>query len=246
MTDVLVYGALGRMGSIVVNLVEQAEDLRLAAGVDVYSTGGAVAGSLDQVEEHVDTVIDFSHHTLTPGLLEWCVSRGASLVLCTTGHDEAELAAVRQAAERIPLFFSANMSLGIAALAELARQAAALFPEADVEIVEAHHNRKLDAPSGTALMLAREVCRVRPGAKLHVGRSGLGRREPNEIGIQSVRMGNLPGTHAVLISTDTQTITLKHEAHDRALFADGAVAAARFLAGRGPGLYDMKDLVAGK
>ena len=154
MINVLVYGALGRMGSIVVNRVEQAGDMAVAAGVDVYSGGGAVYSRLEEVKEKADVVIDFSHHTLTPALLDWCVQKNVPLVLCTTGHDEAEKAAIHAAAEKIPVFFSANMSIGIALLAELARRAAALFPEADIEIVEAHHNRKLDAPSGTALAMA--------------------------------------------------------------------------------------------
>ena len=243
MMNVLVYGALGHMGSIVVNKVEEAEDLVLSSAVDTYSRGGAVLKDLADVAETPDVVIDFSHHTLTPALLDWCVSKNVPLVLCTTGHDGAERAAIDRAAERIPVFFSANMSMGIAALADLARRAAALFPEADIEIVEAHHNRKLDAPSGTALMLAEAVRQVRPGAVPHPGRSGLGKRDKNEIGIHAVRMGALPGTHAVLISTDSQTLTLKHEAHDRALFADGALDAARFLAGRPAGLYDMSSLV---
>ncbi len=243
MINVLVYGALGRMGSIVVNRVEQAGDMAVAAGVDVYSEGGAVYGRLEEVKEKADVVIDFSHHTLTPALLDWCVQKNTPLVLCTTGHDEAEKAAIHAAAEKIPVFFSANMSIGIALLAELAKRAAALFPEADIEIVEAHHNRKLDAPSGTALMLGRAIQEVRPGAVLNTGRSGLAKREKNEIGIQAVRMGNLPGTHVVCVSTDSQTIELKHEAHDRSLFADGALSAARFLVGKPAGLYDMAALV---
>ena len=243
MINVLVHGALGRMGSIVVNRVQEAEDMALAAGVDVYSQGGAVYKSLDEVTEKVDVVIDFSHHTLTEGLLDWCVRKNVPVVVCTTGHDEGERVAIERAAESVPVFFSANMSMGIALLAELAKRAAAVFPEADIEIVEAHHNRKADAPSGTALMLAGAIKEVRPEAELNLGRSGLGKREKNEIGIHAVRMGNLPGTHAVLVSTDSQTITLKHEAHDRSLFADGAVSAARFLVGRGAGLYDMKALV---
>ena len=244
MINVLVYGALGRMGSIVVNRVEQAEDMAVAAGVDVYSQGGAVYSRLEEVKETADVVIDFSHHTLTPALLAWCVSKNVPVVLCTTGHDEAEKAAITGAAKKIPVFFSANMSMGIALLADLAKRAAALFPEADIEIVEAHHNRKLDAPSGTALMLGRAIQEVRPDAVLNTGRSGMAKREKNEIGIQAVRMGNLPGTHVVCISTDSQTIELKHEAHDRSLFADGALAAARFLVGRPAGLYDMNALIA--
>lgn len=243
MTRVLVYGALGRMGSIVINAVERAEDMTLAAAVDVYSQGGAVKADLEAVTEPVDVVIDFSHHTLTPGLLSWCVKKGLPLVLCTTGHDKGERAAIAEASRKIPLFFSANMSVGIAALAELAKRAAEIFPEADIEIVEAHHNKKLDAPSGTALMLAHALEEVRPDAKLNLGRAGMGKREKNEIGVHAIRMGALPGTHAILISTDTQTLTLKHEAHDRALFSDGALTAARFLLGKPAGLYDMKDLL---
>ncbi len=244
MINVLVYGALGRMGSIVINRVEQAEDMAVAAGVDVYSKGGAVYARLDEVTEKVDVVIDFSHHTLTPALLDWCVSKSVPIVLCTTGHDEGEKAAITAAAQKIPIFFSANMSMGIALLADLAKRAAALFPEADVEIVEAHHNRKLDAPSGTALMLARSIQEARPDSTLKLGRAGMGKRDKNEIGIQSVRMGNLPGTHVVCISTDSQTIELKHEAHDRSLFADGALTAARYLVGKPAGVYDMRGIVA--
>ncbi len=245
MINVLVYGALGRMGSIVVNRVEQAEDMSLAAGVDVYSKGGAVYARLEEVKEKADVVIDFSHHTLTSALLDWCVARQVPVVLCTTGHNDAERAAIDEAGKKIPVFSSANMSMGIALLAELAKRTAALFPDADVEIVEAHHNRKLDAPSGTALMLAGAVQEVRPGAAINCGRSGMGKREKNEIGVQAVRMGNLPGVHVVCISTDSQTIELKHETHDRSLFADGALTAARFIIGKKPGTYDMKDLIAG-
>ncbi len=246
MIRVLVYGALGRMGSIVVNRVEQAEDMAVAAGVDVYSKGGAVCADLKEVKEKADVVIDFSHHTLTPALLAWCVEKNVPIVLCTTGHDDEEKAAIGEAAKSIPVFYSANMSMGIALLADLARRTVALFPDADVEIVEAHHNRKLDAPSGTALMLARAVQEVRPGSTLNLGRSGMAKREKNEIGVQAVRMGNLPGTHVVCISTDSQTVELKHEAHDRSLFADGALTAARFIVGKPAGLYDMKGIIAEK
>ena len=243
MINVLVNGALGRMGSIVVNKVEEAPDMALFAAVDVFSQGGAVLKDLDDVSGTPDVAVDFSHHTLTAALLDWCVRKGVPVVLCTTGHDAAETAAIDSAAGKIPVFFSANMSMGIAALTELAKRAAALFPEADIEIVEAHHNRKQDAPSGTALMLARAIQEIRPGAVLKLGRSGLGGRDRNEIGIHAVRMGGLPGTHEILISTDSQTLTLKHEAHDRSLFADGALAAARFLTARPAGLYGMRDLL---
>jgi 4-hydroxy-tetrahydrodipicolinate reductase len=135
------------------------------------------------------------------------------------------------------------MSLGIAVLCRLATQATALFPNADIEIVEIHHNRKVDAPSGTAKMLFQAVKNARPEAYEHCGRAGEGKREPNEVGISSLRMGNVVGVHEVHICTPNQTLTLRHEAGDRGMLADGAVDAARFICGKKPGLYNMEDLL---
>ena len=151
---------------------------------------------------------------------------------------------IREASSKIPVFFSANMSIGIALLAELAQRTAAAFPDAEIEIIEKHHDRKVDAPSGTALAIARALQTVRPDAEIVTGRSGMGKRTKTEIGIHAIRMGNIPGEHEVLIGTNNQTISLKHETHDRALFAEGALAAAAFLQGKGPGLYDMQSLLA--
>lgn len=243
MTKLLVHGALGRMGSTVVNLVDAAEDLTLAAAVDVFSEGGAVLRSLDQVTERPDAVIDFSHHTLTEPLLRWASERSVPVVLCTTGHDEGEKERIREASAKIPVFYSANMSMGVALLCELAKKTAALFPDADIEIVETHHNRKLDAPSGTALMLGEAVREARPQSVFRMGRSGNQKRERDEIGFHSIRRGNIPGIHEVTVTTDSQCITLRHEVYDRSLFAEGAIAAARFLQGKPAGLYDMKSLI---
>ena len=143
-------------------------------------------------------------------------------------------------------YFEANMSLGVALLVELAKNAALAMPEAEIEIIEKHHNRKLDAPSGTALMIANEIISVRPEAYVNNGRSGQGKRTPEEIGIHAIRMGNIVGEHEVIVGTPNQTITLKHEAHSRALFAEGALAAAAFLVGCSDGLYDMKSLVGSR
>ena len=151
---------------------------------------------------------------------------------------------INKASEHIPLFYSGNMSLGIALLIELAKTTASALPEAEIEIIEKHHNRKVDAPSGTALMLANAICEVRPDAYTNCGRSGQGKRAIEEIGIHSVRMGNIVGEHEVIIGTQSQTITLKHEAHNRALFAEGAIAAAAFIIGLLPGLYDMKSMLS--
>ena len=142
-----------------------------------------------------------------------------------------------------PVFYSGTMSLGIAVLCRLAKQATQNFPDADIEIVEVHHTRKVDAPSGTARMLFEAVKEVRPEAEAHCGRAGEGKREKKEIGIASLRMGNVVGIHEVHIATPSQTLTLRHEAHDRGMFADGAIDAAAFLIGKKPGLYNMQDLL---
>lgn len=195
------------------------------------------------VREVPDCIIDFSHHAGTAAMLDFACAKGIPVVLATTGHDETEQKRIEEAAKVIPLFHSANMSLGVALLAELAKLTAKTFPDADIEIIEKHHNRKLDAPSGTALLLARAIQTVRERATLIFGRSGQAKRKPEEIGIHAIRMGNIVGEHEIIVGTDTQTITLKHEAHSRALFAEGAIAAAEFLIRQGAGLYDMRSMI---
>ena len=243
MINVIVSGALGRMGSITVSKVQQSEDMTLAAAVDVFSQDSQVLSSLDQFEGQADILIDFSHHTGTPAIMKWAAHHNTAVIMCTTGHDEAEKAAIYEAGKTIPVFYSANMSLGVALLAELAKKTAAAFPDADIEIVETHHNRKVDAPSGTALLLGNAVKTVRTDATFNMGRSGMAKRTPEEIGFHAIRRGNIPGIHEVIVSTDNQCITLKHEVYDRALFADGALSAARFLYGKGPGMYEMADII---
>ena len=239
MSSVIVTGALGRMGSITVQKVTDSPDLTLAAGVDVM--GGVK--TLEDVSGQAQVLIDFSHHTAAPAIMAWAAKHNVAVVMCTTGHTEEETAAIRAAGEKIPVFYSANMSVGVALLAELAKKTAAVFPDADIEIVETHHNRKADAPSGTALMLGRAIQEVRPQSVFQLGRAGMQKRTPQEIGFHAIRRGNVPGIHEIIVSTDTQSITLRHEVYDRALFADGALAAARFLLGKEPGLYDMADML---
>jgi 4-hydroxy-tetrahydrodipicolinate reductase len=187
--------------------------------------------------------VDFSHHSAIREIMNYCEERKLPVVAAATGHTPEELDIISRAAERIPVFHSANLSLGVALLAKLVKQTAAVFRGCDVEIVETHHNRKADAPSGTALLLADIVKGERPDAFCVYGREGSHRREPGEIGIHSLRMGNAVGEHEVIFSTDAQTITLKHQAHDRALFAEGAVAAVKFIVGKPKGLYRMEDLL---
>ena len=190
-----------------------------------------------------DVVIDFSHHTAVADVLNYAKGIGAAAVIGTTGHIPEEKKLIFAAAREIPVFFSGNMSLGIAVLCRLAKDAARYFPDADIEIVEVHHNRKVDAPSGTALMLFNSIKEVRPEATANCGRAGEGKRTKDEIGISALRMGSVVGVHEVHIHTGTQHLTLKHEAVTRAMLADGAVDAARFMVGKGVGLYNMENML---
>ena len=241
MIRIVVCGALGRMGQLCVERINSADDLELAAQVDIAGDGETVLTSLDLFSGTADLVIDFSFHTATPAVMAWAAAHNTGVIMCTTGHNEEEKAAITAAAEQIPVFWSSNMSLGIALLIELAKKTAAAFPEAD--IIETHHNRKVDAPSGTALSIGKAIQEIRTKATFLVGRSGMAKRDPGEIGFHAVRRGNIPGIHEVIVSTDTQAITLKHEVYDRALFAEGALAAARFLAGKQAALYQMQSLI---
>ena len=246
---IIVYGITGHMGRIVASLLDKGfGGHSLAAGVSPNAPAGFGEygyASLADFPGEADCVVDFSRHDAVGELLDWCVEKKLPLVIATTGHTPSEKAAIAAAAERIPIFFSANMSVGVALLVKMARETTKMFPDADIEIVEAHHNRKLDVPSGTALMIAEELRSVRPEAELVIGRHENGRRKKTEIGIHSLRLGNEVGSHEVIVSAGSQTITLRHQAEDRALFAEGALTAASFLEGRGPGLYGMKDLIGG-
>ena len=246
--NILLSGICGFMGREVVKLCEaNYRGASLAFGVDPCGSGD-IYKSFEEVPsgDYIDCIVDFSHHSATPALLDFAIVNNLPLVLCTTGHTEEEKELIDKAKDSIPLFYSGNMSVGIALLIELAKNAALALPEAEIEIIEKHHDRKIDAPSGTALMLANAICEVRPQAYANCGRSGQGKRTPDEIGIHSIRIGNIVGEHEVIIGTGTQTITLKHEAHNRALFAEGAIAAADFLIGRPAGMYDMKSMLSGE
>lgn len=246
MMRVAVNGAAGHMGGVLINLIEMGtEGATLACGVDKNAAGDTILKSFDQFAGRCDVAVDFSHHTAVKEFLAWAVKAGVPAVIATTGHDDDEKAAISGAAEKIPVFWASNMSMGIAVLADMAQKMAEAFPEADIEIIEKHHNRKVDAPSGTAITLFEAVKAGRPDVKAVYGRGGMGKREANDVGIHAIRMGNIVGEHEVIFTTNTQSITLKHEAFDRALFAEGALKAAKFLVGKPAGMYGMKDLVKG-
>ena len=240
--NIIINGAKGRMGRIV-DECATANGHTVVARVDFGYGAGEGLRTLAEYQGPADVVIDFSNHTATAQVTEYCVQRGLPVVVATTGQTEAEQALIDAAAQAVAVFQSANMSLGVALRADLAKKAAAVFPRADIEIIEKHHNQKLDVPSGTALLLARRIQEARPQARILVGRHENGKRTADEIGIHSLRLGNEVGTHEIIIATGSETVTLKHEAENRSLFGQGALTAAEFIAGKAPGMYDMRSII---
>lgn len=251
MTDLILCGCGGKMGAAVRELASAREDCRIVAGVDLACQNSGlhfpVYRALSEVNEAADCIIDFSHPSTLPSILNYCRTHpGTSAILCTTGYSEEQTAEIRDAAEELPLFYSRNMSLGINLLIELAKKAEAVLGDAfDVEILEMHHNQKIDAPSGTALMIADAVNEVRENNMKYAydRHSQRKKREKNEIGMHSVRGGTIVGEHQIIFAGRHEMITLSHSAQSKELFASGAVNAALFMKGKGPGLYSMSDLI---
>ena len=249
MTNVMICGILGRMGR---QLVECASgsDTQIVCGFDVRECeldGIPVYSSFEGIKEKPDCIIDFSNHVLIGGILDFALSRSIAAVIATTGHTESELELIRKTSERIPVFRSGNMSLGINVLISLAKSAAAVLGnDFDVEIVEMHHRHKLDAPSGTALMIADGISEALPYTAEYVyDRTGVRKeRDKNEIGIHSVRGGSIVGEHEVIFAGSGETIRISHSAQSRELFASGALAAAAYVKNKRAGLYSMKELLA--
>ena len=235
----ILCGANGAMGK----LIDAALGEEVVGRVSIDGENG-VAKTFDELGAvSADVLIDFSHHTAMADVLRYAKANGCAAVIGTTGHTDEEKALIHAAAKESPVFYAGNVSLGIAVLCRLVKQAASYFPDADIEIIEVHHTRKVDAPSGTAHMLFNAVKEVRPNAWENCGRSGEGKRTKDEIGVHALRMGNVVGIHEVHINTGNQTLVLKHESGSRAMLADGAVAAARFMEGKAAGLYDMESIL---
>ena len=234
-------GANGAMGKLIGQIL--GEEIVGRVSIDGENGVPKTFGELGYVD--ADVVIDFSHHSAISDVLAYGKAIGAAVVVGTTGHTEAEKAQIFAAAEEIPVFYSGNVSVGIAVLCRLAKTAVSFFPDADIEIVEVHHTRKVDAPSGTAHMIFNAIKEVRPNAYENCGRAGEGKRTKDEIGISALRMGNVVGVHEVHIVTPTQSLTLKHEAITRGMLADGAVDAARFMEGKPKGFYNMENILEG-
>ena len=234
------------MGAAVIAAAKEAGD-RIVAGVDINPAADSpfpIFTSPEEFQGRADVIVDFSHHSALPGLLAYAVRTGTPLVVCTTGHTEEETAAMKEASERVAVFFSRNMSLGINLLISLCRRAAAtLGADFDIEIIEKHHNKKLDAPSGTALMIADALSEDAEHSYVYDRHAERRQRARGEIGLHAVRGGTIVGEHEVLFCGKDEVITLSHSAASREVFATGAIRAARFMKGRAPGFYNMEDVI---
>lgn len=250
MTNIILCGCNGKMGHAVQNLVHQREECSIVAGVDITPQEAIpfpVYASLEAVQEQAQVVVDFSNPSALSSILEYCRSHpGTAAVLCTTGYSAEQTQEIQKAAKELPLFYSRNMSLGVNLLIELAKKAESVLGDGfDVEIVEMHHNQKIDAPSGTALMIADAINQVRENSMQYVydRHSQRKKREKKEIGLHSVRGGSIVGEHQVIFAGQSEVLTLSHSAQSKELFAVGAVNAALFMNCKGPGLYDMSHLI---
>ena len=253
MTKAILHGAGGHMGRVVAALCAEDEQIEIVAGIDIADDGShgfPIFTDSAACDVEADVVIDFSTAAAMDGLFEFCERRSLPVVLCTTGLSEDQLKRVEPLSKQVAVLRSANMSLGINAILSLVERAAKVFGTAgfDVEIIERHHNQKLDAPSGTAIALA-DAARSGLGEDYTdiYDRSGRREKRPKkEIGISAVRGGNIVGMHEVLFAGTDETISITHQATSKAVFGKGAIEAATFLANAAPGLYNMGDVIAAK
>lgn len=250
MVKILMHGCNGKMGRMITEIVKNDENAVISAGVDAYvgvPNDYPVCETLEKCDADADVVVDFSNAGAVDGLLDYCVEKKLPVVLCTTGLSEEQLEKVKEASEKIAILKSANMSMGINLLLKLLAEAAKVLGPAgyDIELVERHHNQKVDAPSGTALALADSVNEALDKKYTYVyDRSQVRqKREKKEIGISAVRGGTIVGDHEVIFAGTDEVIEFRHSAYSRSVFAKGAVEAGKYLAGKAAGMYDMGDVV---
>ena len=249
MLKVLLCGSEGKMGAAVKRSAEKNENINISACVDsrlvTNKSKGEFANFSDVIGEY-DCIIDFSHPSVTDSELDYAVKTKTPLVLCTTGLSEEQIKRVNEAAEKIPVFFSANMSLGVNLIVSLCKKAAEILSnDFDIEIIEKHHNEKVDAPSGTALMIANAINETCQDKYHYVydRQSVRQKRDSREIGIHAVRGGNIVGEHEIIFAGHDECVSVKHSATSKEVFAVGAVNAAIFLCNKGSGMYSMKDMI---
>ncbi|MGL5329688.1 MAG: 4-hydroxy-tetrahydrodipicolinate reductase [Peptostreptococcaceae bacterium] len=232
MLKVIISGYSGKMGKVLAKCVAEDADLELVT----YST-------LSDVTEKADVVIDFSHHSTLDDVLEYTLKTKTPLVIATTGYNDEELNKIYEASKIIPLFHSYNMSLGVNVLLRLVKEATKVLSDFDIEVIEKHHNKKVDAPSGTAVMIANAIKEVLPNLENNYGRYGReAKREENEIGIHAIRGGTIVGEHNVIFAGHDEIVEVKHTAQSKDIFAKGSIVAAKFLVKQEPGYYNMDNM----
>lgn len=248
MLKVIVNGCLGKMGRVLTRCVIEDNELELVCGVSQHPTENnsfKIYSKMIDITENVDVVIDFSHHSALSDVLEFCLSTKTPLVIATTGYNEDELNKIREASKVIPIFHSSNMSLGVNVLLKLVKEATKMLSNFDIEVLEKHHNKKVDAPSGTAIMIANAVKEVLPNIEYNYGRYGReAKRTDNEIGIHAIRGGTIVGEHDVIYAGHDEIVELKHIAQSKDIFAKGSIAAAKYLIGKDPGYYNMDNMLS--
>lgn len=247
MTNIILSGANGKMGKVIAAMAAENDDLNIVCGFDV-NTGSSDFPVYSNPEEYIDdadVIIDFSHPSAFENLTEYALKRKLPIIMCTTGLSSVQIKKLEEMSKEIPVFFSANMSLGINLLIQLAKKATEILNGFDIEIVERHHNQKIDAPSGTALAIADAINESMTADAEYVydRHSKRCKRSKNEIGIHAVRGGTIVGDHSVIFAGKDEVIELNHHAHSKEVFASGALAAARFMNGKPAGFYNMTDLV---
>lgn len=249
MIKAILVGSCGQMGRNITLCANDNEEIKIVAGVDKYNCGMEypVFPAFDNINVEADVIIDFSNVALLDDLLKFAIVKKLPLVIATTGYSDAQIEKINQASESIPVFFTFNMSIGVNLICSLAKKAANILGDSfDIEIIEKHHNQKLDAPSGTAIMLANAVNEVFDDKlKYEYDRhSKRAKRTKNEIGIHSIRGGTIVGEHDVIFAGRDEVITLSHAAHSKQVFAAGALKAAKFIINKPAKLYDMNDIIS--
>lgn len=252
MINILLSGCSGKMGRVIGALVSEDINAKIVGGIDLVDDGTLsfpVFSSPDKVTVNADVIIDFSHPSCLEPIMNYSAQSKIPVVVCTTGLSPEQKAYMASKATETAVFFSANMSLGVNILIDLAKKATTVLEDNfDIEILEAHHNRKLDAPSGTALYIADSINEACKESKEYIydRHSVRKKREKREMGIHAIRGGTIVGEHTVIFAGNDEIIELKHTALSRDVFAEGAIAAAKFMVGKAPGMYDMNDLIASK
>ncbi len=249
MTNIAICGANGKMGKTIYNCIQNRDNCKVVAGIDIYTNQYADFPIVDKpyaLPVKPDVIIDFSNPASLDGLLDYCMSTGTPVVIASTGYSDEQIQKIKDASQQIPVFFTFNMSLGINLLVQLAKKAATVLGDQfDIEIVEKHHNQKIDAPSGTAIMLANAINETFDNSKNYVydRHSTRQKREKSEIGMHAIRGGTIVGEHDVIFAGHDEVITLSHSAASKTVFAEGSINAAVFLKDKPAGLYDMQMLI---